>query len=78
MSCIKKITDFKLITYVMFLLFQFFTLRLSAQIKSQKPFTVSGGFGYSNALQNNTGSTAAWLQTQRRNRGHENLSPARR
>lgn len=63
MSDTKRIADFKLIICVIFLLFQFFTLRLSAQIKSEKQFTVSGGFGYSNAVKNNTGSTSIWLQT---------------
>lgn len=66
MSCIKKNADFKLLICVILFLFQFFTFRLSAQVKSEKQFTVSGGFGYSNAIKNNTGSTAAWLQTDYR------------
>jgi len=36
---------------------------VSAQNKSVNPFTISGGFGYSNSLKSTIGSTAAWLQT---------------
>ena len=36
---------------------------VTAQNKSVNPFTISGGFGYSNSLKNTIGSTAAWLQT---------------
>jgi hypothetical protein len=41
----------------------FVSSSISAQPGSTKIFTVSGGVGYSNAFKNNTGSTAAWIQT---------------
>lgn len=63
MNRIKWFAQFKVKAFALYLLLQLFTFSLSAQNKSQTPFTVSGGFGYSNAVKNNTGSTAVWIYT---------------